>query len=114
VATQLTVIRGDKLETQTVNLTSSVDDFTDLVCTGQLRPHPDGDLIYQFVPTVEYAAPTSGSVFFSIPGSDTKSFPPINLYGDIHFTCTGDSSSGIYNQTLFEFRLDVQADVTHL
>ena len=80
MATQLTVIRGDTLCTQTINLASTTDDFTDLVCTGQLRPHPDGDLVYQFVPTIEYAGPLSGSVYFSIPGSDTKNFPPINLY----------------------------------
>lgn len=114
MATQLTVIRGDTLCTQTINLASTTDDFTDLVCTGQLRPHPDGDLVYQFVPTIEYAGPLSGSVYFSIPGSDTKNFPPINLYGDVHFNCTGNSTSGVDNQTLFEFRLDVKADVTHL
>ena len=100
MATQLTVIRGDTLCTQTINLASTTDDFTDLV--------------YQFVPTIEYAGPLSGSVYFSIPGSDTKNFPPINLYGDVHFNCTGNSTSGVDNQTLFEFRLDVKADVTHL
>jgi len=114
VATQLTVIRGDRLETQTINLSSSVDDFTGLVCTGELRAHPDGDLIYQFVPTVEYAAPLSGSVYFMIPGNDTKNFPPLNLYGDIHFSTVDGTASGVYNQTLFQFRLDVKADVAHL
>ena len=114
MATQLSVIRGDIFPNQTITVTSSDLDFTNIGCTGQLRPHPDGNLIYQFVPTVEYAAPLSGSVYFNIPGSDTKSFPPINLYGDVHFTCTGDSTSGVYNQTLFEFRLDVKPDVTHL
>ncbi len=114
MATQLTVIRGDRLETQTINLSSSVDDFTGLVCTGELRAHPDGDLIYQFVPTVEYAAPQSGAVYFSIPGDETKSFPPLNLYGDIHFTTEGGTASGVYNRTLFEFRLNVKADVTQL
>lgn len=109
MATQLTVIRGDTLNTQTINLTSHTDDFTNLTCTGQIRTHPDGDLIYEFDPVVSYAEPYSGSVYFSIPANETRSFPPINLYGDIHFY-----STGISDQTLFEFRLNVLADVTHL
>jgi len=109
VATQLTVIRGDTFGTQTINLSSSTDDFTGLSCTGQLRAHPDGNLIYQFVPTVSYAEQLSGSVHFNIPASETKQFPPLNLYGDVHFFATG-----IKDQTLFEFRLNVLPDVTHL
>jgi hypothetical protein len=109
VATQLSVIRGDYLCTQTINLSSNTDDFSNLSCTGQIRPHPDGDLLYQFIPTIEYAAPFSGAVSFIIPSSATKNFPPINLYGDIHFY-----SPGIKDRTLFEFRLNVLPDVTHL
>ena len=109
MATQLTVIRGDTLGTQNINFTSLTDDFSNLECTGQIRTHPDGNLLHQFVPTVEYAEPYSGSVYFGIPASVTKSFPPINLYGDIHFYATG-----ISDQTLFEFRLNVLPDVTHL
>ena len=51
----------------------------------------------------------TGIVEFGIPSSITKSLPPINLYGDLHFY-----STGIQDRTLFEFRLDVLADVTHL
>ncbi len=109
MATQLTAIRGDFMGTYTVNLTSDVDDFTNLECTGQLRSHPDGDLLYQFVPTILYAEQYSGSIAFDIPANETKNFPPINLYGDVHFY-----STGIKDQTLFEFRLDVTPDVTHL
>ncbi len=109
MATQLSVIRGDTLGTQTINLSSSTDDFSNLSCTGELRAHPDGDLVYQFVPTVDYAAPLSGSVYFDIPASVSKNFPPINLYGDVHFY-----STGISDQTLFQFRLNVLPDVTHL
>jgi hypothetical protein len=92
MAIQLSVIRGDTFPTQTVTVTSDVLDFTNIVCTGQLRPHPDGNLLYQFVPTVV-----------------TGGFPPINLYGDLHFY-----STGIMDRTLFEFRLEVQQDVTQL
>lgn len=109
MATQLSVIRGDYLCTQTINLSSDTDDFSNLSCTGQIRPHPDGDLLYQFVPTIEYAAPYSGAVSFTIPASVTRNFPPINLYGDIHFY-----APDIKDRTLFEFRLNVLADVTHL
>lgn len=109
MATQLSVIRGDYLSTQTINLSSSTDDFTDLACTGQVRTHPDGDLLYQFVPSVSYATQYSGAVTFDIPADETKNFPPINLYGDIHFY-----APDIKDQTLFEFRLDVLPDVTHL
>ena len=109
MATQLSVKRGYYFGTQTVNLSSSTSDFTDLECTGQIRSHPDGDLLYQFVPDVAYAEQYSGSVTFDIPASETKNFPPINLYGDIHFYATG-----IKDQTLFEFRLNVLPDVTHL
>jgi hypothetical protein len=108
VATQLSVIRGDTLLTQTINLTSATDDFTGLICSGQIRAHPDGYLLHSFNPTVVYAAPYSGSVYFSIPSSVTQGFPPINLYGDIHFYATG-----ILDQTLFQFRLDVSPNVTH-
>jgi hypothetical protein len=109
VATQLSVIRGDQLCTQTINFSSTTDDFSGLSCTGELRAHPDGNLIYRFVPTVSYAAPYSGSIYFSIPSSETKNFPPINLYGDVHCYATG-----ISDKTLFEFRLNVLPDVTHL
>ena len=109
MATQLTTTRGDYFGTQTVNLSSSTDDFTDLECTGQLRTHPDGELIHQFIPTVASAGLGSASVTFDIAGSVTKNFPPINLYGDIHFY-----APGIKDQTLFEFRLNVNPDVTHL
>ena len=109
MATQLSVIRGDDLGTQTITLNSDALDFSNIVCTGQLRPHPDGNLIYQFVPIVASATSGSAVVYFDIPGSITRSFPPINLYGDVHFY-----STGISDRTLFEFRLDVLPDVTHL
>ncbi len=109
MATQLTIIRGDTLGTQTINLTSATDDFTALTCTGQIRSHPDGSLIYQFIPTITSAGDLSASVFFDITASNTKAFPPINLYGDIHFF-----APGIKDVTLFEFRLNVLPDVTHL
>ena len=89
MATQLSVTRGDYFGTQTINLSSSTDDFSGLECTGQLRAHPDGDLLHEFVPTVAYAEQYSGSVTFDIPASATKNFPPINLYGDVHFYSTG-------------------------
>jgi hypothetical protein len=108
MAIQLSVIRGDDLGTQTITLNSEVLDFTNVICSGQLRPHPDGNLIYQFVPTVATGIVGTGVVYFDIPGSTTRSFPPINLYGDIHFY-----STGISERTLFQFRLDVLADVTH-
>jgi hypothetical protein len=108
MAIQLSVIRGDDLGTQTITLNSEVLDFTNVICSGQLRPHPDGNLIYQFVPTVATGTVGTGVVYFDIPGSVTRSFPPINLYGDIHFY-----STGISERTLFQFRLDVLADVTH-
>ena len=109
VATQYSVIRGDYFGTETINLSSSTDDFSNMACTGQLRAHPDGDLLHQFVPTIAYAESGSGSVTFDIVGSVTKNLPPINLYGDIQFY-----STGIRNQTFFEFRLNVTPDVTHL
>lgn len=109
MATQLTVIRGDRLGTQTLNITSSTDDFSNLSCSGQLRAHPDGNLIHQFEPLVYAAGTGAATVVFDIEGSDTKTFPPINLYGDIHFY-----STGIFNKTLFQFRLDVLPDVTHV
>lgn len=109
MATQLTVIRGDDLGTQTVTLSSAYLDFSNITCTGQIRPHPDGNLLYQFIPTVSSAVSGSSTVYFDIPGYITKTFPPINLYGDIHFY-----STGISDRTLFEFRLDVLSDVTHL
>jgi hypothetical protein len=109
MATQLSVIRGDTFPTETVTVTSDVLDFTNIVCTGQLRSHPDGNLLYTFVPTVVSGLFKTGVVQFSIPSSVTKGFPPINLYGDLHFY-----STGIIDRTLFEFRLEVQQDVTQL
>jgi hypothetical protein len=109
MAIQLSVIRGDTFPTQTVTVTSEVLDFTNITCTGQIRPHPDGNLLYTFVPTVVSGFFQTGVVQFSIPSSVTKGFPPINLYGDLHFY-----STGIMDRTLFEFRLEVQQDVTQL
>lgn len=109
MATQLTVIRGDTFPTQTITVTSDSLDFTNIVCSGQIRPHPDGNLLYTFVPTIVSGINRTGIVEFSFPSSVTKTLPPINLYGDLHFY-----STGIQDRTLFEFRLDVLADVTHL
>jgi hypothetical protein len=109
MATQLSIIRGDTFPTQTITVTSDSLDFSNITCTGQLRPHPDGNLIYQFVPTVITGVYKTGIVEFSIPASATRGFPPINLYGDIHFY-----STGILDRTLFEFRLEVLQDVTQL
>lgn len=109
MATQLSVIRGDYLCTQTINLSSNDDNFTDLSCTGQIRTHPDGPLIHQFTPDIIYAEYLSGQVQFDISGQFTRNFPPINLYGDVHFF-----STGIKNQTYWSFRLNVLPDVTHL
>jgi hypothetical protein len=109
MATQLSVIRGDNLGTQTINLSSSVLDFSNMTCTGEIRPHPDGNLLYRFLPVVATGTFGTGIVYFDVPGSITRGFPPINLYGDIHFY-----STGILDRTLFEFRLDVMPDVTHL
>lgn len=108
MATQLSVIRGDDLGTQTLTINSETLDFTNLICSGQIRPHPDGNLIYEFMPTVLTGTVGSSIVYFDIPGSVTRSFPPINLYGDVHFY-----STGISDRTLFEFRLNVLPDVTH-
>ena len=109
MAIQLSVIRGDTFPTQTVTVTSEILDFTDIVCTGQIRPHPDGNLLYQFTPTIVTGVYQTGIVEFSIPASITRAFPPINLYGDLHFY-----STGIMDRTLFEFRLNVLPDVTQL
>lgn len=109
MATQLSIIRGDTFPTQTVTVTSASLDFTNITCTGQLRPHPDGNLLYQFVPTIVTGVPGTGTVEFGFPASVTRSLPPINLYGDIHYY-----STGIMDRTLFEFRLNVLPDVTHL
>jgi len=109
MATQLTVIRGDTFPTQTITVTSDSLDFTNIVCSGQIRPHPDGNLLYTFAPTIVSGINGTGVVQFSFPSSVTKTLPPINLYGDLHFY-----STGIQDRTLFEFRLDVLADVTHL
>ena len=109
MATQLTVIRGDTFPTQTITVTSDSLDFTNIVCSGQIRPHPDGNLLYTFVPTIVSGINGTGIVEFSFPSSVTKTLPPINLYGDLNFY-----STGIQDRTLFEFRLDVLADVTHL
>lgn len=109
MATQLTVIRGDTLPDQTVEVFSDVLDFTNVTCTGQLRTHPDGNLLYQFVPTVVSGVLGTGVFLYNIPSSTTKSLPPINLYGDIHcyLPTTGDRTFG-------EFRLNVLQDVTQL
>lgn len=109
MSTQLSVTRGDHLETQNLTITSDTLDFSNLSCTGEIRKYPDGDLIYQFSPTISGATTGSAVVYFDIPGSATKSFPPINLYGDIHFY-----STGIYDRTFFQFRLDVGLDTTHM
>jgi hypothetical protein len=109
MATQLTVIRGDTFPTQTITVTSDSLDFTNIVCTGQIRPHPDGNLLYTFTPTIVTGMVRTGVVEFNIPSNITKNFPPINLYGDLHFY-----STGILDRTLFEFRLDVLQDVTQL
>jgi hypothetical protein len=109
MATQLTVTRGDNLETQNLNITSATLDFSNLSCTGEIRSHPDGTLIHRFVPTISGATTGSAVVYFDIPGSATKLFPPINLYGDIHFY-----STGIYDRTFFQFRLNVELDTAHM
>ena len=109
MATQLSIIRGDTFPTQTITVTSANLDFANITCTGQLRPHPDGNLLYQFVPTTVSGVNGTGVVQFSFPSSVTKGFPPINLYGDLHFY-----STGIMDSTLFEFRLNVLPDVTQL
>jgi hypothetical protein len=110
VAIQLNVIRGDRLCDQTINLSSNIyDDFDSLVCTGHIRPHPDGSLLYQFIPTLISGTSGSATVTFNIPGSVTTSFPPINLYGDIEFY-----SNDLLERTLFQFRLNVSPDVTHI
>ena len=49
MATQLSIIRGDTFPTQTITVTSANLDFANITCTGQLRPHPDGNLLYTFV-----------------------------------------------------------------
>ena len=61
------------------------------------------------MPTIVSGINGTGVVQFSFPSSVAKTLPPINLYGDLHFY-----STGIQDRTLFEFRLDVLADVTHL
>jgi hypothetical protein len=110
MATQLYVTRGDALGTQNLNITSSTLDFSNLSCTGQIRNHPDSfDYLYQFVPTISGATTGQAVVYFDIPGSVTKTFPPLNLYGDIHFY-----STGIYDRTFFQFRLDVSLDTAHM
>ncbi len=109
MATQLTVIRGDRLGNQTLNISSSTDDFSDITCSGHLRAHPDGHLLHEFEPIVFSAGTGAAIVHFDLEGSVTKNLPPINLYGDVHFY-----STGIFNKTLFEFRLNVLPDVTHI
>ncbi len=110
MSTQLSVTRGDHLETQNLTITSATLDFSNLSCTGEIRKHPDSsELVYRFVPTISGATTGSAVVYFDIPGSATKSFPPINLYGDIHFY-----STGIYDRTFFQFRLDVGLDTAHM
>lgn len=109
MATQLSVIRGDTFPTKTVTVENADLDFTNFGCTGQIRSHPDGNLLYQFTPTITTAVSGTGVINFSFPSSVTKNFPPINLYGDIHF-----ASQLINDRTLYEFRLNVLPDVTHL
>jgi hypothetical protein len=109
MATQLSVIRGDTLCTETVTIVAEDIDFTNFTCTGQIRPHPDGNLLYTFVPTIITGVMGTGQVQFNIPSSVTKSFPPINLYGDIHYYATGFD-----DRTFLEFRLNVLPDVTHI
>ena len=82
MATQLSIIRGDTFPTQTITVTSDSLDFTNITCTGQIRPHPDGNLLYQFVPTIISGVNGTGVVEFNFPASVTRGFPPINLYGD--------------------------------
>ncbi|GEM_PF-6063839 len=105
---QLSVIRGDDLDSQTINLESQVLNFDNLTCSGQIRTHPDGELLYSFFPTVISGVSGNAQVKFDVPASQTRNFPPINLYGDVHFY-----STGIGNRTLFSFRLNVCSDVTH-
>ena len=105
---QLSVIRGDDLNSQNINITSASLDFSNITCSGEIRTHPDGDLLYQFMPTVVSGGIGGAKVQFGITATATRNFPPINLYGDVHFY-----STGIGNQTLFNFRLDVTPDVTH-
>ncbi len=109
MATQLSVIRGDTLSEEMVTVTSTDLDFTNFSCTGQLRMHPDGNLIYQFIPTIVSGVNGTGQLIFNIHSSVTRSFPTINLYGDIHYY-----STGFDDRTFFEFRLNVLPDVTHL
>ena len=109
MSTQLYVIRGDDLGTQNLNITSDTLDFSNLSCTGEIRLHPDSEWVYRFVPTISGATTGSAVVYFDLPGSVTKSFPPINLYGDIHFY-----STGISDWTIFQFRVDVSLDVAHM
>ena len=106
---QLSVIRGDDFPPEIINITSATDDFTGLGCTGALRMHPDGPLVFQFVPTVLYAGSGSGSVSMSFNASDTRSFPPLNLDGDIRFY-----APGIGARTLLQFKLDVVQDDSHI
>ena len=65
--------------------------------------------MFQLIQTVNILLNTTGSGTVSFPSSVTRGFPPINLYGDLHFY-----STGIMDRTLFEFRLEVQQDVTQL
>lgn len=109
MATQLRITRGDKLPTETVTVYSACLDFSNVTCTGHIRAHPDGYLIHQFVPTIVSGTLGTGKVQFSINGSATKSFPPINLYGDIHFY-----TPSFEDLTLFKFRLDVDPDTSQL
>ena len=105
---QLSVMRGDDLDSQRINLQSEILNFENIACSGQIRTHPDGELLYQFYPTIISGTSGSAQVIFDVPASATRTFPPINLYGDVHFY-----STGIGNRTLFNFRLCVDPDVTH-
>ena len=109
MATQLRINRGDALNSETITVYSSCLDFSNATCTGHIRAHPDGNLIHQFVPTIVSGVLGTGKVRFSIDGSASKSFPPINLYGDLHFY-----TPSFKDLTLFKFRLEVDADTTQL
>jgi hypothetical protein len=109
MAKQLTVIRGDTLPDQTEQVFSNILDFTNVTCTGQIRTHPDGPMLYQFTPTVVSGLLGTGVFLYSIPANITKTLPPINLYGDIycHLPSTGFRTFG-------EFRLNVLQNVTQI
>lgn len=108
MAYQLEVIRGDDFPAQVINITSDSDDFTGMGCTGVLRMHPDGPQVIQFVPTILSAVSGSASVALSFLAADTRSFPPLNLDGDIRFY-----APGIGSRTLFQFKMNVVLNDTY-